>query len=962
MRDIYRLAQETSTPMAATVELFTRLGRAAGEIGATRPQILQFTETVQKLAVVSGATSSESANALLQLSQALASGVLRGDELRSIMENMPALAKAIADGLKVSVGQLREMGAEGKLLATDVFAAILKATDQARQQFENMPLTVERASTRMANAWQAFLARLDESVGASEKLVALYQFVTKQLDNSAGGSAQTRETAIRTEIAQIDKQLAGRGHETLVKEPLRSRKSALQDQLAPIDMAADFDFYAKKEIEARDRKQAEEQKTKRENEQRIKREYEQQKLLQPFNDEMQAGADKAADEYYRKLADKAANENIGERMQGIAENWGQATEAERGQYLRYLDDNIAAYEKNLTEQASQTESHTAKLSRINKDYRDAEAKAEEMFQKDLQEAQEATNRYYLKEQERKELEDVWTGGKKAAEDYFTALDQNGRRAGNFVGGVFRTMEDSLTKFYATGKGKISDFFDGIKMGLARLAAQDTISAIGKVLGLGNGSTVGTIGSFVGSLFGFAGGGRPQVGQAVLVGEHGPEVAVFDRPATVYSNAQSRSMAAANDNGWALADRVASMGAPGDTELIHVMPREMPAIRSVLGQGRLNPRTGLWGFADSPDGGFGGSTDTGQPGQSGSNAGPESGGQTDPADASIGISVKDMVEHPGGGMTSQEEHDFLTDYIASLTKDPTTGLATRGFRDRDDKVVNAVKDWGVNVGSAISRGQSPSIGDYVRDFFGIDNPGGFLGSSALGWGLSLIGTLLGVPAFGFIAGLSRAALSGGTARGTGVAGDMYGLLSGSRQMSTPVGRIADALFNGVPSLGANDTGPLSNMADIGGVDTPQSVASLMSLDAAGRASMALSGVSDSLGGLRGGLASDFSGVVSTGRAQVAMAGLPGFRNGGEFEVGGAGGEDSQLVAFRASPGEKVRVTPPSQDDGATLREVVRLLHALVMMSADGDEKKIALLAEVSAMLKKLESRGQLANAA
>jgi len=189
---IYDSAQRIGAPLEASVQLFGRMSMAAKDLGATRSDVLKLTETIQKFAVAGGASTQEAASGAQQLGQALASGVLQGDELRSILENMPLLARAIADGLGTSVGRLREMGAAGELTADKVFKAILAQGDKANALFAQFPDTVERAQTRMGNAWDAFLARLDKAIGASEKLAAIYNGIAKLLDSTAPKSDNER--------------------------------------------------------------------------------------------------------------------------------------------------------------------------------------------------------------------------------------------------------------------------------------------------------------------------------------------------------------------------------------------------------------------------------------------------------------------------------------------------------------------------------------------------------------------------------------------------------------------------------------------------------------------------------------------------------------------------------------------------------------------------------------------------
>lgn len=167
MDALYQATQKTGLGFRETADSFLRVARNSETLGATRGEIQQLSDTVAKLGAVSGASRGEIGSGMLQLSQALASGKLNGDELRSIMENMPALAKAISEGLGVSVGQLRAMGAAGELSSRSVFEAILKASKKANEEFSRLPDTVERANQRAADAYDRFLAVLGQKWNSS---------------------------------------------------------------------------------------------------------------------------------------------------------------------------------------------------------------------------------------------------------------------------------------------------------------------------------------------------------------------------------------------------------------------------------------------------------------------------------------------------------------------------------------------------------------------------------------------------------------------------------------------------------------------------------------------------------------------------------------------------------------------------------------------------------------------------
>ncbi len=219
MEALYKATQRTGLGFRETADSFLRLARNGEALGASREQLMQLTDTVQKLGAVSGASRGEIGSGMLQLSQALASGKLNGDELRSIMENMPALAKAIADGLGVGVGQMRAMGAAGELTGNKVFEAILKSADKANKEFASLPDTVERASQRSSDAWDRLLATLGERWNASGFVKGATNFMT-DLVNKANQALKAKSLQDRITEAEANV----RGFESLPETTTEGRR------------------------------------------------------------------------------------------------------------------------------------------------------------------------------------------------------------------------------------------------------------------------------------------------------------------------------------------------------------------------------------------------------------------------------------------------------------------------------------------------------------------------------------------------------------------------------------------------------------------------------------------------------------------------------------------------------------------------------------------------------------------
>jgi lambda family phage tail tape measure protein len=203
---LFKSAQASGISFDSTVQSFNRLARNATELGASNADILKLSETIQKLGVVSGASQGEIGSGMLQLSQALAAGRLNGDELRSIMENMPALAKAIADGLGVSVGALRAMGAQGELTGDKVFRALLSGAGDVQKQFEDMPDTTERAFQRVSDSWSRMLARMGEKANSSGFIQAILNATNRVINAMTPGGTPAPPEVRRFQELQAERE------------------------------------------------------------------------------------------------------------------------------------------------------------------------------------------------------------------------------------------------------------------------------------------------------------------------------------------------------------------------------------------------------------------------------------------------------------------------------------------------------------------------------------------------------------------------------------------------------------------------------------------------------------------------------------------------------------------------------------------------------------------------------------
>lgn len=168
--EVLNIAQRSGVALQQTGDLYASLARSTQALGVSQDDLLGVTESINQALIISG-TSAESAQAaLVQLGQGFAAGALRGEELNSVLEQAPRLAQAIADGLGVPIGQLRDLGAAGELTAEKVFGALQGSSARLKAEFDSIPLTVERATTQAANSLSVLIGALDESTGATDSL------------------------------------------------------------------------------------------------------------------------------------------------------------------------------------------------------------------------------------------------------------------------------------------------------------------------------------------------------------------------------------------------------------------------------------------------------------------------------------------------------------------------------------------------------------------------------------------------------------------------------------------------------------------------------------------------------------------------------------------------------------------------------------------------------------------------
>lgn len=205
LNNVFDIALKTNQSINATSGVYQRFAQNAETLKISQAQIASLTETVSKAVAVSGASAGAADAALTQFGQALGSGILRGDEFNSVMEQTPALAKAIATGLGVTTGELRNMAKEGKLTMDVLVPALDRAKESVDDQFNTRILTISAAFENLNTSTIKWIGELDKSTGASEAFAKAINEIANHLtivaSLAAGAGVIWSVGKIRTWIA-----------------------------------------------------------------------------------------------------------------------------------------------------------------------------------------------------------------------------------------------------------------------------------------------------------------------------------------------------------------------------------------------------------------------------------------------------------------------------------------------------------------------------------------------------------------------------------------------------------------------------------------------------------------------------------------------------------------------------------------------------------------------------------------
>jgi tape measure domain-containing protein len=558
---LYRNALSTGVAVGESVSAFQRFSIAAREIGATSDQVVRLVGGLQRVAIVSGASTQEISSATLQLAQALASGVLQGDELRAILEAMPLLAEGLSRELGVSIGELRKLGSEGQLTAERVFPALLRATERLGAEFERAPLSLSRAFGQLTAATDTFLGQLDQAIGLSNGLARALAGAARVLDGIRRGAglglpgevdADRRRQAeeLRAAIARMEAEDDGR--DSLRSQPRRG--SIRGGLVGTAQQQAGVDRAARLEELRRQYQELTEEITRGEQAAGERQRAEQEGAAAQAADSRRRRAAAEAEELRKQLDDRfRINSAYEERVRRLreAEAAGGLTAADRTRL-----ETLALRERDQALQ--RVEGTTRRVASIPRPDREAEREINDLI-RERERLIQNNETAYEKYQRRLEtlgrlVERAERAGRPVPDETISreanaALEELERsqqrvqqateRTSNTARELGLTFSSAFEDAIIKGES-FSKVLQGILQDIARIVVRRTITeplgtaVTSSLAGFDFGSIFSGLGTALGGLF-RAEGGPVAGGQPYIVGEHGPEWFVPNRSGTVLPN-------------------------------------------------------------------------------------------------------------------------------------------------------------------------------------------------------------------------------------------------------------------------------------------------------------------------------------------------------------------------------------------------------------------------------------------
>jgi tape measure domain-containing protein len=188
---LYKTAQNTRQGFTDIVELYSRTARSGKELGASQAQLIKFTENVGKTLAASSTSAQQAQGALMQMGQALGSGIVRAEEFNSILEGAPAILQVVAnhiDGAEGSIGKLRKMMLDGQLTSKAFFDAMLAGSEEIDEKFGKASFTISQGFTLISNSFMRWIGQTDSALGISNSLGQAMKWIADNMDTVAAAA------------------------------------------------------------------------------------------------------------------------------------------------------------------------------------------------------------------------------------------------------------------------------------------------------------------------------------------------------------------------------------------------------------------------------------------------------------------------------------------------------------------------------------------------------------------------------------------------------------------------------------------------------------------------------------------------------------------------------------------------------------------------------------------------------
>ncbi|EAT4253013.1 tape measure protein [Salmonella enterica] len=192
-QSLTQISSKTGASLSDTTKLWETLTSSLKEAGASNAQVLNLTDTLQKIGRIGGNSTEEMSNALRQFGQSIASGTVRAEEFNSILEQMPELARQIAAGMGISMGELRQRMLDGKLTAQDALNAIQDRTVVVNEEFNKLPRSLSQATGSLETSFAKLVSSINDATGASSAAVTVIDGLAKYIELLGDSSTSTAD-------------------------------------------------------------------------------------------------------------------------------------------------------------------------------------------------------------------------------------------------------------------------------------------------------------------------------------------------------------------------------------------------------------------------------------------------------------------------------------------------------------------------------------------------------------------------------------------------------------------------------------------------------------------------------------------------------------------------------------------------------------------------------------------------